>query len=161
MPATGSADCALPPADTHISILSLDVVDAATPRLPPLITVYADGRLAVRGKPPSSRVLSGHITRAEVQELWDQIIARDGLLLIDSERIAAALGTPNSGLLVPTMADAPWSFLVVTAPGCHHAIRVEGSALRSVARPDIDALQRFRRVEVSLLEMATAVQMGE
>lgn len=164
MPANGSADCLLPSENTQDSILWLDVVDAASPRLPPLITVFADGRLAVRASPPSSRLLSGHITRAEVKALWDQIITTDGLLLIDSAGIAAAIGAPPSGskgFLVPPMADAPWSFLGVTVPKCQHVIGVEGSALRSMARPDSDALQRFRRAEVRLLALATAVQMGE
>ena len=144
-------------------ILSLDVVDAHKSRMPPLITVFADGRMAVRAPPPSSRTLTARMSRADLKALVTYVTRTEHFTGIDTAAIAAALEAAppgQSGLFLNRVADAPTSFLTLALPGCSHSVAVEGSAVRSSIRKDIDALQRFRRIEVRLLELVARVQPG-
>lgn len=159
MPALGFAKCRQPSSGVVGPVLSLDVVDAYSPRVPPLITVFADGRLAVRAPPPSSQVLAGQIPRAQLEDLWKQIVLRDRIPEIDSATLREGLAQ-GSGNLGNPMADAPMSFLTVSAEGCNHSVQVKGSAMASM-RADYDEIHRFRRAEVLLLDLATALQLSQ
>jgi hypothetical protein len=50
-------------------VLSLDVVDAQKSRTPPLITIFADGRMAVRAPPPSTRTLMARMNHSDLEAL--------------------------------------------------------------------------------------------
>lgn len=159
MPALGSAQCVLPSASSGGPVLSLDVVDATSSRVPPLITVFADGRLAVRAPSPSSKILTGQISRAQLEELWERIILRDRILEIDRAALNAAI-EKGVGNLGSPMADTPMSFLTVSVQGCSHSMQVKGSAMKSM-QTNVDELRRFRRAEVMLLDLATALQLAQ
>ena len=144
-------------------VLSLDVVDAHKSRRPPLITIFADGRIAVRAPPPSTRTLMATMSRADLKALVTYVTRSEHFTGIDPAAIAQALETAppgQSGLFLNRVADTPTSFLTLALPGCSHSVIVEGSAVRSSKRKDIDALQRFRRIEVRLLELVARVQPG-
>jgi hypothetical protein len=144
-------------------VLSLDVVDAQKSRTPPLITIFADGKMAVRAPPPSTRTLMARMSRTDLKALVTYVTHTEHFTEIESAAIAAALEAPapgQSGLFLNRVADAPNSFLTLALPGCSHSVTVEGSAVRSNIRKDIDALQRFRRIEVRLLELVAKVQPG-
>jgi hypothetical protein len=144
----------LPPEGAGQVVLWLDVVDADAPREPPLIAIDSDGGYAVRR---GDAVLRDAMSRADLAAMLESFVLGHRLPEIDGDAIRAALAAPGEGGVM-RVADAPTSFLQLDLPGCRHAVRVFGSAFFAAARPDIDALQRFRAVEIRLLELATEVQ---
>lgn len=154
----------MPPRETSAVVLSLDVADENSPRTPPLISLFADGRMTVRASQTSSQILSARMSRADLEALTSYVIDTERFTGIETAAIETSLDKPppdSDGLFLNSVADAPTSFLKLSVPGCTHSVKVEGSALRSMSRPDIDALQRFRRIEVRLLKLASSVQLNQ
>lgn len=152
------ADCpALPPPGRAETVLSFDVVDAYAPRTPPLLEIDSDGGIAVR---KGDEIRRGQMTRAELQRLLEEIVSGQGLLSIDGAAIRRTLEMPERSGQVFAVADAPSSFLTLSLPDCSHSVTVMASAFASLARPDIAPLQRFRQIELRLLEIVTALQDG-
>ncbi|MDB2408028.1 hypothetical protein N9W17_05890 [Jannaschia sp.] len=159
-PTYGMAACTLP-AGSQAPVLTLDVVDADRARNPPLIALFADGRMAVRAPSPQQGTRAARLSAEDMRDLLAYVVEAEVFPSIESDAIQAALAAPgrtSGGIRIDAVADAPNSFLTLALPGCAHSVTVSGSAFRASARPDIDALQRFRRIELRLLNLAVAVQ---
>ncbi|MEX5730250.1 hypothetical protein Ga0609869_003603 [Rhodovulum iodosum] len=155
-----AACLALPPPGEAQSVLSFDVADARAPRHPPLLEIDSDGGIAVR---MGDGIKRGRMSRADLLHLIEEIVTEQGLPSIDGGAIRRALEAPagtDGPAQIHAVADAPTSFLSLSLPGCALSVAVEGSAFASAARPDIDALQRFRRIELRLLEIVTSLQQS-
>ncbi|WP_141194957.1 hypothetical protein [Maliponia aquimaris] len=143
-------------------MILFDVVDAEQPQDPPLLRIYADGQLRVRLR---GDVLDGGMSREALATLLHDIVVTGKLAEIDGSAIREALTqvdqTPQKDgtiRLGGVMADAPTSFLRVDLPDCRFDVQVFGSALSARQHPDVAPLQRFRQIEVQLLEIVTQVQ---
>lgn len=150
--ASARADCLdLPPEGAARTILSLDVVDADVPREPPLISFDSDGGIEVRR---GDTVLRDTMPREQLSEMLESFIREYRLPSIDGDAIRTAF---NERQRFP-VADAPTSFLQLDLPGCRHAVRVFASAFLAGRGHGIDALERFRAIEVRLLEIVGSIQ---
>lgn len=152
VPSFARAACLdLPPEGAAQTVLRLDVVDADTPRDPPLIAIDSDGGIAIR---LGDAVLRDAMPRDALAAMLESFVLHDRLPEIDGDAIRRAV-RERHGFPV---ADAPTSFLRLTLPDCRHELRVFASAFHAGRAQGIDALERFRSVETRLLEIAVAVQ---
>lgn len=142
--------CPLPAPETGRAILTLDIVDSATVTEPPLMRIYADGRLEVR---LYDKVRRARLTRADLESLFDQIIEQQRFLDIDGAEINARIGDARRRLL----ADGATTHLSVTLPGCQNAVSVYGTSAFYGIKPQIDGLVRLRKIELALLDIVVRV----
>lgn len=154
----------LPSAGSPVPVLVFDVVDADAPRDPPLLGIDSDGGVTVR---LHDGLRHGEMTRDALAGLLRRIVVEAELAGIDGAAIREAISRPPEGAsaqgsvaLGGVVMDAPTSFLRVDLPDCRFDLSVFGSAHFSRLRPDVAPLQRFREIELELLEIVVRLQTG-
>jgi hypothetical protein len=106
------------------TLIAFDVVDADAPRDPPLLTLFDDGRLALREPaarrpdPPPGRVRGARLTPGELSALLAYVVEEERLFDLDMAEIerAIAQATARPGLIL-AFADAPTTFLAARIGG--------------------------------------------
>ncbi|WP_425100489.1 hypothetical protein [Tropicibacter sp. S64] len=159
--ATGCvAACSVPQDAQQQVILRFDVTDMGAMGDVPLLTLRADGHVAV---PLRGEIREGRLPETEVQDLLDAMVS-DGVLDLTTEQIADALAPQSTGggqvALPGLIADGATSYISLDMPGCRVSLSAPDSALNSLAHPDAAPLQAFRRSELRLLDIVMRLQRG-
>ncbi|MFV0512814.1 MAG: hypothetical protein ACK5MY_04125 [Jhaorihella sp.] len=146
-------------------VLEYDVVDADAPRDPPMLTLSSDGAVGVRAAPPAQTAIQSRLPGDAAMALLREIVRDERFSEIDSDALARATapGKASNGSIslgMSAVADAPTTFITITSPDCTHSVAFYGLAFASAAHPEIDALQRLRRIELRLLGLVEKLRNG-
>lgn len=146
-------------------VLKYDVVDADSPRDPPMLTLSSGGEVSVRAAPPAQTTIRSRISGDDAMALLREIVEDERFFEIESDALVKATAPRQDGggkvaLGMSAVADAPTSFISVVSPECSHSVAFYGLAFASARYPEIDALQRLRRIELRLLGLVETLRNG-
>lgn len=144
-------------------VLRYDVVDADRPRDPPMLVLAGSGAVEVRATDGSA--LRRQIPADEARALLRHIVETEGLAGIDTTALETATAPRQSGdgavsFGMRAIADAPTSFFTLTGPDCSHSVAFTGLAVAAATHPEVEALQRLRRIELTLLDLVERLRKG-
>ncbi|MFW2544534.1 hypothetical protein ACN2XU_18005 [Primorskyibacter sp. 2E107] len=149
----------MPPAEPVTDVLGLTVAYGESAGDRRLLRILSNGQIFV---PLYDAMLETQISREALQALIDWMVQEQGFLSLSWTTIKADLRRPppgaNGALPIPPHEDGLGSFITLTVPDCSHSVVVRDSAMISTGRPDVEALQRFRAIELRLLEIVTRLQ---
>lgn len=141
-----ACDLTLPTAP--VEVLRYDVSPTGTLRVPPLLTVWSDGRVVVRATSDRAAVTSILLPKGGVAQLLSALQA-DGMLALEAQAMSE---------LIALTADARPSFVSLTLPHCTRDLTLKASGFMAQAYPDNDDVQSFRAGELRLLNLLAHIQ---
>lgn len=128
---------------------------------PPLLDIMANGRFSVRAVQPGAARVQGGLADGVLQGLVDFIVTTEGFLAISADEITARIDQISAdGGPMLLVADAPTTRLALDLGTGEHAVTFFATGFAARLFPQIDALQRLRRIEVHLLALAEGLRGG-
>jgi hypothetical protein len=121
----------------------------------PLLEVTADGHMSARAVPPGAKRVAGSIGPEGLEELLGYIVDEQDFFSIEADEITAEIekiGAQDGRRLL--VADAPTTTVSVGLEDREHIVSLYAVGFAAMLFPEIDALQRLRRIELHLLETA-------
>jgi hypothetical protein len=151
----------LPDPDSGRMVLRFDIGPDRGRDAPPLLDIMANGRFSVRAIEPGAARVQGRLADGVLQGLVDYIVTTEGFLAINGGEISAQIKQISAdGGPVLVVADAPTTRLTLDLGLGQHAVTLYATGFAARLFLQIDALQRLRRIEVHLLQLAEGLRGG-
>jgi hypothetical protein len=125
----------------------------------PLLEVMADGRMSARAVAPGAGPVVGTLSPEDLRDLISFVVDEQDFFAIDADEIAAQIeqiGAQDGRRLL--VADAPTTHVSVMLKDHTHTVSLYAVGFSAMLFPEIDALQRLRRIELRLLETTEALR---
>lgn len=151
----------LPDPASGITVVRFDIGPDRGDDAPPLLLIMADGSYSVRAVQPGAARVMGRLADGELQALLDLIVTTEDFLAIRTDKISAQIDQISAdGGPMLLMADAPTTRLALDLGTGPQAVTFYATGSAARLFPQIDALQRLRRIELHLLALAERLRGG-
>ncbi len=151
----------LPDPSSGVVVLRFDIGPDRGEDAPPLLQITADGHYSVRAADAAAGRVKGMLADGQLQALVEYIVTTEGVLDISAPAISAQIEQISAdGGPVLLVVDAPTTRLTLILATGTHDVTFYATGFAARLFPQIDALQRLRRTEMHLLELAEGLRGG-